>query len=484
MKKKLCLFVALAIMLTLLVACGGNESADAGTTGMTDTTDTTGTTEPSVPSLRYEIKRIDQFYDGLARFLAYVETEDGYGTEKYGYMDMKGNVVVEPIYKDAQHFHEGRARVYGLTGEDDYSCHYGYIDTTGKLVTELTYWSADEQFNTLALVSDAQGKHYIDREGNVVYTETEDVIGIGAFSNGLFWVQTEEVRVSGNVFTLTYYNEKGEVAFTLENAKSVSQSDPLYANSNFNDFGYACVEVREEESENWNSYYTNIVLVDKDGIIQTWAEIGNQDSITSLNGQYGFIGGHSWDNSGYYFYINYANQTITQTDSISYRNVQYINTKYFICECDLYKNNKKVVDDADIPEFEGAWVLRLEPFMVNDEIYIWVQLKNSDQVYFAALIDTKGNVVIEPTASYSSFYEYKVDYRTKYAAHTFAAGVCKVYDQKTHKIGFVDMNGKWVIEPQFSSATDFYGEGEDAVAVVNGQTIINRKGEVVFTISN
>ena len=55
-------------------------------------------------------------------------------------------------------------------------------------------------------------------------------------------------------------------------------------------------------------------------------------------------------------------------------------------------------------------------------------------------------------------------------------------DNKTGKYGYINVYGDFVIDAQFDSATNFYGEGFDAVAVVNEDTIINEKGETLFTI--
>ena len=94
---------------------------------------------------------------------------------------------------------------------------------------------------------------------------------------------------------------------------------------------------------------------------------------------------------------------------------------------------------------------------------------------------------MEPTNDIRIGYEYKEEsttYTKRYTTYTFYAGLCKAQDTTTSLYGYIDLQGNWVIQPLYNSVTDFSGEGDDAVAVVNNNTIINRKGEVIFTIAS
>ena len=110
---------------------------------------------------------------------------------------------------------------------------------------------------------------------------------------------------------------------------------------------------------------------------------------------------------------------------------------------------------------------------------------NLSNVYFTALVDIDGTLLISPTNEYQAFYA-KTGYHV-YSMYYTGSGLCKVKDTESGLFGFIDYHGNWAIQPQFSSAnsvSDFYGEGDDAVAVVNNTKIINRKGEVIFSIKN
>ena len=57
-------------------------------------------------------------------------------------------------------------------------------------------------FNTLAMVTKNNQKMIINKSEEVVYTVTDNVQNIGDFSNGFFWVETMEEKVSGNEYTM------------------------------------------------------------------------------------------------------------------------------------------------------------------------------------------------------------------------------------------------------------------------------------------
>jgi len=72
----------------------------------------------------------------------YYEKDEGYFIDKtvYGYVNSRGEVIVEPQYDVADDFKNGRARVgrensYAIAVGDYLTAHYiGYIDTSGNVV--------------------------------------------------------------------------------------------------------------------------------------------------------------------------------------------------------------------------------------------------------------------------------------------------------------------------------------------------------------
>lgn len=62
----------------------------------------------------------------------------------------------------------------------------------------------------------------------------------------------------------------------------------------------------------------------------------------------------------------------------------------------------------------------------------------------------------------------------------FSEGLCAVQDKNTSRWGFVDTSKKWVISPQFQSAS-YFKNGLCAVNTVDGESVlINHSGKIVF----
>lgn len=79
-------------------------------------------------------------------------------------------------------------------------------------------------------------------------------------------------------------------------------------------------------------------------------------------------------------------------------------------------------------------------------------------------IDTNGKTVIQPQFRYAGF---------------FYEGLCAVQDSDTDKWGFIDKTGKFVIKPQFDSAERF-SEGLADVEINNKWGYINKSGVMVI----
>ena len=108
--------------------------------------------------------------------------------QTYGFVDMKGNWIAEPIYPFAWSFSEGLAAVCvsgtnrGRGGRTTLGP-FGFIDTTGKLVIPAVYEVAYSFTEGKAAVRWRNGKWgYIDRDGNTVVPPQFD--WAGQFSGG------------------------------------------------------------------------------------------------------------------------------------------------------------------------------------------------------------------------------------------------------------------------------------------------------------
>ena len=271
--------------------------------------DTPGNSDSSADPSKYVIDSFKSLSEGIISF----EAHNSYGTG-YGYINSKGTIIVPPIYEEASPFFNGLARVKS-NGK------YGYIGKTGEIVLPCIYDSADEKFDVLSMVSiTSNGKtslHYINVNGDYVYTATGDEKKIGDYQNGFFWVETEKITISGNAPTLTYYNEQGEVAFAIPNARNSGNL------SHFNEHGYAFVITRTdgEIPESSDDYFAQRLMIDQSGQFVDWIFEGidsHYDSLQPYNTNYMIFNAALDSGDSRKYYVDYANKTKIRTSEGMY----------------------------------------------------------------------------------------------------------------------------------------------------------------------
>lgn len=182
------------------------------------------------------INRCSYWSDGMVLFGEQIELENGKNAVRYGYLNEKGERVIQPVYHVASHFKEGMARVnmgkasgyidktgklvipYRFSSTSDFSEGlaavklavdglYGYIDKTGKLAIPARFADAAPFSDGAARVY-VNGKYgYIDREGK--YILKPQFTSAGPFSEGLAFVER-----NGKSF---YINKKGEKVIASAN---------------------------------------------------------------------------------------------------------------------------------------------------------------------------------------------------------------------------------------------------------------------------
>lgn len=118
-----------------------------------------------------EAEEVENFSGGLARFKT---------VDKYGYINIKGEVVIPPIYQAAHMFSEGLAAV-----KDSLTDGYGYIDTGGKIVINYQFDDATNFRNNQAIVLlansgygtiDKQGKYIINPQFSLMIADEDKYI--------------------------------------------------------------------------------------------------------------------------------------------------------------------------------------------------------------------------------------------------------------------------------------------------------------------
>lgn len=101
---------------------------------------------------------------------------------KWGYKDLKGRVVIQPIYDEAFQFREDLACV-------EKAGRLGYIDKEGNVKIDFIFDSASSFYEGLACVSDEKKAWFIDQEGNVFLDKYFEKVS--PFNNGKALIKDE-----------------------------------------------------------------------------------------------------------------------------------------------------------------------------------------------------------------------------------------------------------------------------------------------------
>lgn len=120
---------------------------------------------------------VDEFSEGLA----VIELNN-----KYGFIDSEGNIVIEPRFDNKpNNFSEGLAAI-------EIDDKYGFINTKGELVVEPKFDLVGDFSEDLAFVEIKRKFGFINEQGEVVIPIKYDFFGIVQFSEGLVHVGVSE----------------------------------------------------------------------------------------------------------------------------------------------------------------------------------------------------------------------------------------------------------------------------------------------------
>lgn len=280
---------------------------------------------------------------------------------------------------------------------------FGYLDIQGNVIVEPTYSRVNEiptfeGGNYIRLVSDENVASIIDKTGKVQFTVGKDnVTDVGTPTNGYFWVETSKEEFIGYVYTTTYYSAKDmSVVATFENCEAENYTWSggwINSGSNVDENGNAAVE----HAQNGNQMF-NISTYDPNFKAPT-----NEDEWT--------------------------------------------------------------IDVDKMEAFQGVDVD--ERISSNDNTLgriATVVLKNKDKIYYYSTVDQNGNVLLAPQKNI--VFE-----------NTFRKDLCPAQDVESGLWGYIDPYGNWKIEPQFTTATAFSGDG---YAIVNLRMVIDTNGKTVL----
>lgn len=298
--------------------------------------------------------------------------------------------------------------------------YFGYIDTKGRVVIEPTYECNpyDElpsfEWDYIRYGKSEDYDCLINKKGEIVYESGVDgVLRIGNVSEGYFWMETVKEDVSGSVYSVTYY-----------------RTSDLSAVATF---------------ENARAFFEN----------------SGDPSDSTLDSR-----GYAHVISGEELYYYYSSDLI-------YFNISEYDSTYVpsYTQCN--------VEIESISAFSDAYYCYYKTSGKNNDLGILttVMLTNSNGTQFYSIVDVNGNVLIAPQQAIAFPIDtgYNVVNRTD--RYEFCKNLCPAQDAESGFWGYIDPAGKWVIEPEYTSAEPFSSEG---YATVNEKIVIDTKGKVIL----
>ena len=144
-----------------------------------------------------------------------------FANKKYGYVDINGNMVIEPISSFAREFSEGLA-VMSLRRSDTGQWGVGFINKKGEVAIEPRFdyaWDFSEGMAAVRIGDDKTGKWgFINKAGEIVIQPQFNEVAIEGFVEGLAAVNIGEKYKSGfprdRKCKWGFINKKGE--FVIE----------------------------------------------------------------------------------------------------------------------------------------------------------------------------------------------------------------------------------------------------------------------------
>lgn len=173
MKKKILNIISIVLLVTMLFSLTG--CSNTTNNGSSDNSNNEGVKVTEVGNLSLELQQINDFSEGLAS-----AKKDG----KWGFIDKKGNVVIDFIYEYAGNFLEGLASV-----KKDGKA--GYINAKGEVIVDFIYSSTYAFSNGYGVIKEGIYYGAVDKEGNVVIEPTK-YYNVSSLTNDLFVVDGDK----------------------------------------------------------------------------------------------------------------------------------------------------------------------------------------------------------------------------------------------------------------------------------------------------
>lgn len=387
----------------------------------------------------------DDFYEGLAKIgIKADEMNYGYGKILYGFIDTKGNYVIEPKYQKAYSFKDG----YALVNKDPMVVkNWEFINQNGINVFDKKFSDAYGFREGLAKVSINDQWSFIDKTGNLIFQPKYEEVG--NFKEGFAKVKLN-----------------GKWGFIDKSGSEVIKPQYNYVEDFSN--GIAIV------SKSIDYHYTEYGFIDKQGnyIVKSEKEGVVFKIESNFKNGYAIIkkGYRTGNGYGSYSYDSYG---IVSMDGKFKFMSEVIDLRSFneqgLAIAQVYRGRKYGFVNTKLkwiikPIYDKVEKFRegLAKVQINNE---WSFIDYSGQVVINKdILNSKNQIKISDTYEFSTgFYEGLAIVKTKQG------------------LGYIDKVGNWVIEPNFIDAQPF----KDGIARVKisgkkGWNYIDKEGNILF----
>ncbi len=384
---------------------------------------------------------VNMFNDGLVPFRS---------GEKYGYLDINGDIAINPQFDSVSDFSEGLACI-GVKNGDDMK--YGYIDTSGNYIVDAQYDDALDFVDSIALVRSGDYVGVIDKEGNYVMNPQYDSFDIKYIGNGMFLIADGNgdyanlTDMSGNKISETrfdsdylyYVNSNTSVRelkmsdsdlipletvsgkYCYIDSKGKTVIDAQFDSANYFHEGLARIGIKQGSGDDTKTKYG---YIDRSGNIVINPQF---DSAYDFSEGMACVGMHNSksDYANLYGYIDKNGKYVINT--------QYDSAGSFQNGCAIVRKDEDDDDSGTTRKF--------------------------------GLIDKDGNIIMEIKNDMVNN-----NYNSGYVLFEF-----------DEKYGYANYDGEVIISNEYDIASPFYSDGYAVVSTVNKTfTVIDKNGEQLW----
>ena len=273
--------------------------------------------------------------------------------------------------------------------------------------------------NCVKIIDGSDGDEMIiDKQGNVLfehqnYNAQNNISDLGGVSEGYFWVETFEDSLAGRTYTVTYYSAK--------DLKAVATFENTRA---FPEGSY----LAQESGGDFSSVQNGMAYLAQGNMVPS-----------------GLI--HA--ESAFSFKMSDYDEAYVPSQSV--------------------QNGDWTLDLDTIAAFDAARHKELIAIGTDKDgkMIGTVCLTNSSNTNYYAIVDNTGKVLLDAQTNIIFDKELSV----------FKHGLCVAKDAESECWGYINAQGQWVIQPQYTSARPF---GADGYAVVNDVVVIDEQGKFVL----